>query len=37
MEELTQLPPNADEILLLEEPCPVLVLWIWQNGAVVPS
>jgi len=25
-------PNNADKLLVLEEPCLVLVLWIWENG-----
>jgi hypothetical protein len=32
MAELTWLPPHPDEMPPLEEPCPVLVLWIWQNS-----
>jgi hypothetical protein len=32
MEELTWLPTNADKFPTLEEPCLVLVLWIWENG-----
>ena len=32
MEELTWLPTNADKFLVLEEPCLVLVVWIWENG-----
>jgi len=25
-------PNNVDKLLVLEKPCLVLVLWIWENG-----